>query len=115
MSFMDETAMDAPYIIVLITVPNREEADHIAEVLIREKWAACINILPSVYSIFFWEGAVQRGEELLLFAKSRSDLFSALCERVKELHSYTVPEIIAVPILRGSEEYLRWVQESTRK
>jgi len=107
--------MEVPYILVLITVPNREEAEAIAEALIQERWAACVNILPSIHSIFFWQGKIQREGELLLFAKSRRDLFPSLAARVKELHSYTVPEIIALPILEGSLEYLRWVQESTQE
>jgi len=107
--------MEAPYILVFITVPNREQGEAIAEALVQEKWAACVNILPSVRSIFSWQGEIRREEELLLLAKSRRDLFPALAARVKELHSYTVPEIIALPILEGWEEYLRWVQESTQE
>ena len=106
--------MNAPYIIVLITVPDREQAQSIAEILVQERWAACVNILPSIHSIFHWQGDIAREEEVLLLAKSRRDLFSSLAHRVKELHSYTVPEIIALPILEGSEEYLRWLEESTR-
>jgi len=106
--------MDAPYIIALVTVPNREQAESIAEILVQERWAACVNILPSIHSIFHWQGDIAREEEVLLLAKSRRELFPALALRVKELHSYTLPEIIALPILEGSEDYLRWVKESTR-
>ena len=106
--------MDAPYIIALVTVPNREQAESIAEILVQERWAACVNILPSIHSIFHWQGDIAREEEVLLLAKSRRELFSALALRVKELHSYTLPEIIALPILEGSEEYLQWVEESIR-
>lgn len=110
----NEPVMDAPYIIALITVPDREQARSIAEILVQERWAACVNILPSIHSIFRWQGDIAREEEVLLLAKSRRDLFPFLARRVKELHSYTVPEIIALPILEGSEEYLQWVEESIR-
>ena len=106
--------MDAPYIIALITVPDRGQAQSIAEILVQERWAACVNILPSIHSIFTWQGDIAREEEVLLLAKSRRELFPALALQVKELHSYTLPEIIALPILEGSEDYLRWVKESTR-
>lgn len=107
--------MDIPFILVLITVPNREEAEAIAAALVQERWAACVNIVPSIHSIFTWQGGIQREGELLLLAKTRGELFSPLASRVKELHSYTVPEIIALPIIQGWEEYLRWVEESTRE
>jgi len=107
--------MDIPFILVLITVPHREEAEAIAEALVRERWAACVNIIPSVHSLFPWQGEIQREGELLLLAKSRRDLFPSLASRVKELHSYTLPEIIALPILEGEEGYLRWVEVSTRE
>jgi periplasmic divalent cation tolerance protein len=107
--------METPYILTLITVPNRERAEAIAEALIQERWAACVNILPSVHSLFFWQGARQKEEEWLLLAKSRRVLFASLAARVKELHPYSVPEIIALPILEGSEEYLQWVEEATAR
>ena len=107
--------MDTPYLFILITVPDRERAEVIAQTLVQERWAACVNILPSVHSIFFWQGAIQQEEELLLLVKSRRDLFPSLAARVKELHPYTVPEIIGLPILEGWEDYLRWVKESTRE
>lgn len=107
--------MDTPYLFILITVPDRERAEVIAQALVQERWAACVNILPSVHSIFFWQGAIQQEEELLLLVKSRRDLFPSLAARVKELHPYAVPEIIGLPILEGWEDYLRWVKESTRE
>ena len=107
--------MDAPYIIALITVPDRGQAQSIAEILVQERWAACVNILPSIQSIFRWQGDITREEEVLLLAKSRRDLFPSLALRIKELHSYTVPEIIALPMVGGSDEYLRWVEESIRR
>ncbi len=107
--------MDTPYIVVLITVPDRELAQRIADALVRERWAACVNILPSIQSMFHWQGDIVREEEVLLLAKSRRDLLPSLALRVQELHSYTVPEIIALPIVGGSNEYLRWVEESIRR
>jgi periplasmic divalent cation tolerance protein len=107
--------MDTGYIVVLITVPHREEAEAIAEALVREGWAACVNILPAVHSIFTWQGEIQKEGELLLLAKTKGHLFASLASRVKELHPYTVPEIIALPIVEGWKEYLEWVEESTRR
>jgi len=104
---------DVSCLVVLITVPGREEAERIAEVLVQERWAACVNILPSVTSLFWWEGRMDREEELLLVVKTRRDLFPSLASRVKQLHPYTVPEIIGLPIVEGWGDYLQWVVEST--
>ena len=101
-------------IVVLITASSEAEAEKVGKTLVEEKLAACVNLVRGVDSIFFWEGKVCRENEVLLLVKTRSDLFSALTAQVKSLHSYTVPEIIALPILQGSEDYLRWIRESTR-
>lgn len=100
-------------VVVLITVPSREEAERIAEALVGERWAACVNILPSVFSLFWWEGRVSKEEESLLLVKTRRELFSSLASRVRELHPYTVPEIIALPVVEGWRDYLQWVDDST--
>ncbi len=104
--------MDA--IIVLITASSREEAAKIAEMLVNERLAACVNIVPEIRSLFFWEGKTQEAGETLLICKSRQALLERLITRVKAVHSYSVPEILALPVIGGSQEYLEWVRESTK-
>jgi periplasmic divalent cation tolerance protein len=101
-------------ILVLITASSGEEAATIAGALVSEHIAACVNILPGVRSIFFWEGGTQEARETLLICKTRQPLLEKLISRVKSLHSYAVPEVIAVPIIAGSRDYLDWVRESTK-
>jgi periplasmic divalent cation tolerance protein len=97
-----------------VTCKDRRQADAIAKTLVREKLAACVNIVPGVASIYAWEGKVEEGREVLLLIKSRSALSKRLAVRVKALHSYSVPEVVTIPIVSGNPEYLRWVRESTR-
>ncbi len=101
-------------IIVLITASSSEEAATIAEALVGEHIAACVNVVPEVRSLFFWEGKTRDAHEVLLICKSRQPLLEKLISRVKSLHSYAVPEIIALPIIAGSREYLDWVRENTK-
>ena len=100
-------------IVILITVASREEAERIARRLVEDRLAACVNIVPQVRSLFIWQGKFSQEDEILLVAKSRRTRFRELATVVKQLHSYSVPEIIALPILVGSSDYLRWVAEST--
>ena len=100
-------------IVILITVASREEAERIARRLVEDRLAACVNIVPQVRSLFIWQGKFTQEDELLLVVKSRRARFRELAIAVKQLHSYSVPEIIALPILVGSSDYLRWVAEST--
>jgi len=97
------------FILVYVTVGSRVEAEGIARVLLEECLVACVNVVGPVFSYFWWEGKVDFAEEYLLVMKSRGDLFGVLEERVRGLHSYDVPEIVAVPIVGGSEGYLGWV------
>ncbi len=103
--------MDA--IVVYITVPDENEAVNISKTLVDEKLAGCINIVKGIRSIYSWKGKIEDEPEILLILKSRRHLFKRLQSRVKELHSYTVPEIIAVPVIEGSEDYLRWLESVT--
>ena len=96
-------------LVVLMTAGSQEEAERIAQALVAEGLAACVNVVPGVTSIYRWEGKVQRDQEWLLVAKSRRDALDRLVERVRALHSYDVPEIIALPLAGGSEPYLRWL------
>jgi periplasmic divalent cation tolerance protein len=96
-------------LVVLITAASQEEAERIASGLVEGLLAACVNIIPGVTSIYRWQGAVERAAEWLLVAKSRSDVLGELVQRVQALHTYDVPEVIALPLAGGSEEYLRWL------
>jgi periplasmic divalent cation tolerance protein len=100
-------------VVVLMTAGSQEEADQLAEALVAERLAACVNIVPGMISVYRWQGAIQRDQEWLLLAKSRRDLLDAFVQRVQELHSYDVPEVIALPLEGGSEHYLQWIDEVT--
>jgi periplasmic divalent cation tolerance protein len=104
--------LDNPFIIVLVTVSGKQEAEKIAQALLEEKLIACANIVGPVSSHFHWEGKVQQAEEFLVLLKSRADLFEKLSERVRALHSYEVPEVLAVPVVAGSKWYLDWLAKS---
>ena len=97
-------------IVVLITAANREEAGRIAEVLVSAPLAACVQILPEVQSIYRWQGKVARETEVLLLAKTTRGRFAELDRAVKEIHSYEIPEIVALPVTAISEPYLKWLQ-----
>ena len=99
------------FIVVYITASG-ENARDLAGALVREKLAACVNRIPGVESTYTWEGRVERDTEDLLIVKTRTDLFDRLKEQVQALHGYDVPEIIAVPIVEGSESYLEWMAAS---
>ena len=101
------------YIIVFITASNEEEAARISHALVGERLAACVNIIPSVRSIYRWQGRVEDEQEVLMLAKTKKSLFERLQGRVKELHSYSVPEIIGLPLVEGSKEYLDWLGQET--
>ncbi|OIP64340.1 MAG: divalent-cation tolerance protein CutA [Nitrospirae bacterium CG08_land_8_20_14_0_20_52_24] len=101
------------YVAVFVTASSREEAETIAKELVGSRLAACANIFPEIRSIFRWKGKVQKEQEVLLIIKSRLALFDRIEQRVRELHSYEVPEIVAVPIVKGSPPYLDWVGEET--
>ena len=106
---------DHDYLLVSMTTSSLEEAEKIAEALVQERLAACVNIVPAITSIYRWQGEVHRDSEVLLIAKSRPELFDPLAARVKELHSYEVPEIIALPIVAGNAAYLSWIEESVKR
>ncbi|HZU95672.1 MAG TPA: divalent-cation tolerance protein CutA [Planctomycetota bacterium] len=99
--------------VVFVTVSSEEEGMKIARALVAKKLAACVNLVPGVRSVFRWKGEVKDEKELLLVVKTRESKLAHLVQAVKELHSYTVPETIALPILGGSEAYLGWLREET--
>ena len=97
------------YIIVMVTTANKQEAENIAQRLLKERLIACANIIGPVSSLFHWAGKIGEAEEYLIFMKSREDLFEKPAETVKALHSYGVPEILVLPIVDGSRAYLDWL------
>jgi periplasmic divalent cation tolerance protein len=101
------------YIIVMVTAPEKE-APSLARTLVEERLVACVNLVPGLRSLYWWQGKMEDEPEVLCIMKTRGALFDALRDRVRELHSYTVPEIIALPIIRGNEPYLEWIRENTR-
>ena len=99
------------FIVVYVTAGSAEEGERLAHALVDERLAACVNRIKAVESTYRWQGKVEKSDEELLIIKSRKDLFPALEKRVRELHSYAVPEIVALPILAGSAAYLDWLRE----
>jgi periplasmic divalent cation tolerance protein len=106
---------EADRIVVLITVGNDEEGRKIAELLVNRRKAACVSIVPRVDSLFWWEGKLDSAQESLLIVKTKASLFPEIVELVKRVHSYEVPEIIALPIIAGSEDYLMWLSTSVEQ
>jgi periplasmic divalent cation tolerance protein len=100
--------------LTFVTCKDRAQARRIATALVRERLAACVNVVPGVTSIYAWEGRLEQGREVLLLIKSRAALSRKLAARVRALHSYSVPEVVTVRIASGNPAYLRWVRESTR-
>jgi periplasmic divalent cation tolerance protein len=98
------------YLIVIMTASNREEAVNIVRTLLEERLIACGNIVESVSSFFWWKGKIEEEKEALAIMKSSEKLFKKLSKRVTELHSYDVPEILALPIVDGSSSYLDWLK-----
>jgi periplasmic divalent cation tolerance protein len=103
------------FIIVIVTTSSKQEAEEIAQHLLRERLIACANIFGPVSSLFHWSGKVEKAEEYLIFMKTRKDLFEKVEETVKALHSYEVPEILALPIVGGSRAYLDWLGSCLRQ
>ena len=100
------------HIMVMITTSNEEEACLISRTLVDEKLIACANRFP-VNSIYTWQGKAEDESEIMLLCKARENNLDAIIARVKDLHSYEVPEIIAIPIIGGSDDYLDWVDKNT--
>jgi len=101
------------YIVVFVTCASEKEGEKIAQSLVEGKLAACVNIVPGLKSVFRWKGKISTAEEVLLLVKTKDELFGKLKKKVIELHSYEVPEIIALGILAGNEKYLEWLKKET--
>ncbi|XP_062111300.1 protein CutA, chloroplastic [Humulus lupulus] len=111
---MESGSDTVPSIVVYVTVPNKEEGKKLAESIVREKLAACVNRVPGIESVYEWEGKIQSDTEELLIIKTRQSLLEALTKHVEENHPYEVPEVIALPIHGGSTPYLKWLKNNTR-
>lgn len=102
------------YILVFVTVPSVEEANVLATALVEQRLVACANIVPNMRSVFWWKEAIETEQEVLVIFKSTAALFPAIVKAVKARHRYEVPEIIAIPIVFGSEDYLAWISAETQ-
>lgn len=105
--------MTTGYCLVLCTCPDEASAQLLASTLVTERLAACVNLLPGVSSLFRWQGAVEQTSEWLALIKTRGDRYPELEARIRQLHPYDTPEIIALPIIAGSTDYLNWVAAET--
>ena len=102
-------------IVVFVTAGTEEEARGIAELLLGQRKAACVNIVPKVDSLFWWQGKLDSAQESLLIIKTVASLLPEIVELVKGVHSYEVPEIIAMPIIGGNEDYLKWIDSEVEE
>ena len=101
-------------VVTLCTVPDKALGEKIAQALVEERLAACVNLGPGVTSTYRWEGKVQKDAECLLIIKTTAARFEALKNRIQALHTYDLPEIIALPIQDGDADYLKWITENTK-
>jgi len=99
-------------IVILITTSSAEEAHRIADQLLNQRKAACVNIIPRVDSLFWWQGKLDSARESLMVIKTKTSKLKEITELVKKVHSYEVPEVIALPIVGGNEDYLKWLDTS---
>ena len=99
-------------VLVYITTKDKSEAQRIGRALVQERFAACVNILDGMESIYWWEGKVESSQEAILIAKTKNTLVEKLMAKVKELHSYSVPCVLALPISQGNPGYLSWLREN---
>ncbi len=100
--------------IVYVTAPNPKEASKISVALVQERLAACVNVVPGIKSYYRWQGKIEKGRETLLIIKTKRSLIKSLVGRIKEMHVYSLPEVVALSVVDGSPEYLKWVQESVK-
>jgi periplasmic divalent cation tolerance protein len=101
-------------IVLFITTADIEEAQRIADLLVKKRKAACVNIVPRVNSLFWWQDKVEKAEESLLIVKSQASLLDQIVKMVKKHHSYDVPEVIALPIIGGNPDYLEWLAREVK-
>ena len=106
--------MKREYIVILVTAGSEREAGKIAKRLLKKKCAACINIIPKVNSHFLWKGKLERAAEALLVIKTKRSYLKKVIKLVKKIHSYEIPEVIALPIIGGNKNYLKWIEKEVR-
>lgn len=102
------------YIIVLVTVSGKKQAKKIADAVLDNNLAACVNVFPGIKSYFWWQGKKEKAQEILLIIKTKKGLFNKLAKTIKAIHPYDIPEIIAIPIIKGYKPYLDWIDHFTR-
>ena len=102
-------------IVVFVNCANAKEADEIARSLVEKRLAACVNVLPGLTSWYWWENKLTQDQEILMVIKSSREMFGELEKEVLRLHSYAVPEVVALPIVEGSVNYLSWIEQSLKK
>jgi periplasmic divalent cation tolerance protein len=98
-------------IVIFITSGSEEEAKRLGRVLVEEKLAACVNIIPGVESLYWWKGKIESSKEWMLVVKTQGKMVNRVVKRVKEIHSYEIPEVIALPIVEGNRDYLQWISD----
>ena len=103
------------YIVVLVTATSKTEAEKITKALLKKRLAACVNIIPGLHSFFHWKGKIEKANEFLLVIKTQKSLFKKLEKEIKVNHKYSVPEVIALPVLDGSKDYLSWLGSELSK
>lgn len=101
------------YIVIYCTVPSKKEGKEIAKLLIQQNLAACVNIIDKVESVFSWDGQIMEEKEAMLIIKSKQDLFNKINHTIQKMHSYNIPEVIAIPILQADATYLKWIDHET--
>jgi len=111
---MEPTAKTIDVCVVMVTAPNQEEAARIAEQVVQSRHAACATVIPAVESTYWWEGKLVKDHETLIMFKTTADKFPLLKDVIKQVHSYEIPEIIALPVKDGLNQYLDWVKMETR-
>lgn len=100
-------------VVILVTTPDEESAERVAQSLVEERLVACVNILPAVRSVYRWHGSVEEAKEVLLVIKARREDVGSVAQRVQQLHPYEVPEVIAIDIVDGHAPYLEWLRVET--
>jgi len=103
---------DIKYMVVFCTCPDEETAQAIAYSLVEHRLAACVNIIPNLISVYSWQGKICQDAELLLIIKTKQEQWPLLRQKIRELHPYQVPEIIALPIAVGEDSYLKWIDDT---
>jgi len=105
---------ESVYLVLFITTPTAEEAQRIAEALLTQRKAACVNIVPRVSSHFWWQDRLDSAQESLLIVKTKASLLNEIVTLVRQAHSYDIPEIIALPIVGGNQDYLEWINKEVK-